>query len=405
MNSKTEFSQNISLKIVMRDHVLTDGTNTLYLRVTIDRKKKDISLKRNWPKSFFDPVRQIALPRHNKDQDVTAVNMVVEEAKGRGNRIKLRYFTEGRRLTLETFAKELDTYESRDNFLFYWKEKMNANYNSGIISKATHTQHQTNYNRLNEYIGGNEFMSMGAINSDFVQRYESWLLKSKKLAHNSKVKALKVMNTYYLAAKEDGYKFNDKAFKKAKTRYMPGERCVLEQEELKRLRKLFSKETLPETAQEVLRKFLFSCYTGLRISDSAAIHTNMINQGKITVKMKKGERFGKEVTIKLTEYALKLIKGRKGLLFDTITDQVCNRWLKMIAGATEPPIDKELTFHVSRDTYATMFVELGGDVGTLKELMGHSSIATTQIYIKMGEKRKDMLMDNFNKLDEHDHDE
>ena len=387
--NKTEFSQSISLKVVIYNHDRADGTNTIYLRIIIDRKKQDINLKVNWPKKYFDSTRQIALPRHSRDQDVDAVNMILEEAKGRANRIKLRYFTEGRKLTLDLFTKELDTYESRDNFMFFWKEKMDSNYNAGIISKTTHTQHVTNYNRLDEYFGNKQYLSMSDITSDLVQKYESWLLKTKKLAHNSKVKALKVMITYFLQAKAEGYKLNEDPFKKAKKRYMPGERAALDKNELKRLKELFAKATLPDTAQEVLRKFLFSCYTGLRISDSAAIHYNMINQGKITVKMKKGERFGKEVTVKLPAYALKLIEGRKGMLFDSIADQVCNRWLKMIAGATTPPIEKSLTFHVSRDTYATLFVSLGGDVGTLKELMGHSSIATTQIYIKMGEKRKD----------------
>lgn len=60
------------------------------------------------------------MPRHVKDKDVEQVNMVIDEARGRAHRIKLRYFTEERLLTLDQFAKEFETYESRDNFLQYW---------------------------------------------------------------------------------------------------------------------------------------------------------------------------------------------------------------------------------------------------------------------------------------------
>ena len=71
-------------------------------------------------------------------------------------------------------------------------------------------------------------------------------------------------------------------------------------------------------------------------------------------------------------------------------------WLKVLAH--KAGISKKLTFHVSRDTFATLFIELGGDVATLKEILGHSDVKTTMIYVKMSEKRKELLMSKFDSL-------
>jgi integrase/recombinase XerD len=383
--SKIEFSQSISLKVVIYDHVRADNTSTLYLRVTIERKKRDINLKIYWPKEYFDKDRQVALPRHPKDQDMKPLNMVIEEAKGRANRIKLRYFTDGKRLTLDGFTKEFDTFESRDNFLFFWKNRMEADFNDGVISSTTFPGHKNSLNRLTEFTGSTGVLNMDDINSDFVSRYQSWLSKKKKLKYNSVLKSIKIMQTYFTKARANGFKVAIDAFDKAPKSYRAGERAVLELEEFSALMDLYYKRTLPEVGQEVLRKFLFSCYTGLRISDSAHVSRSMIHNGKLTIKLKKGERYGKEVTIPLEKEALELVEGRKGLLFVPVADPLCNRWLKSIAEIVG--IEKRLTFHVSRDTYASFFIASGGDVGTLKEFMGHSNINTTQIYMKMSEKR------------------
>ena len=56
--------------------------------------------------------------------------------------------------------------------------------------------------------------------------------------------------------------------------------------------------------------------------------------------------------------------------------------------AAEAGIKKHLTFHTARHTFATMGITLGVDIYTMSKMLGHSDIATTQIYAKLVDSKK-----------------
>lgn len=73
-------------------------------------------------------------------------------------------------------------------------------------------------------------------------------------------------------------------------------------------------------------------------------------------------------------------------IFKVFTNQVTNRYLKEIIKQAE--IQKEISFHCARHTWATITLELTGDIALVSSVLGHSSIKTTQIYAKVLEKKK-----------------
>jgi len=53
-------------------------------------------------------------------------------------------------------------------------------------------------------------------------------------------------------------------------------------------------------------------------------------------------------------------------------------------------LDNSITFHTLRHSYATEFIKSGGDIWELKNILGHSSINTTSIYLHMAENFKNV---------------
>jgi len=373
-----------------------DGNAPLSLLLVYERKKKQIALKLYWPPIFFDKKAQAVLPRYKNDQEAVDTNIIIGTIKARANEIIRSYRLQLRVLTLELFVHEYNNFASRDCFLFFATSKNNSLYEKGINTYRTRLRHQTALNCLGSFMKGKQLL-MRDFSLELVRQLDAWLRKSKRYKYNTIMSTHKIIKTYIYYALKDGY-YLDNPYDNFPISFRDADREALDRDELASLKALLNSKVLNELENECLRKFLFSCYTGIRISDSALISSSQIKDGVIKMKMKKGERFGKEIKVPLPKYARDLIDGRKGLLFRPYADKTVNEALKVIAA--HAGITKNLSFHVSRDTFGTLFMELGGDIASLQELMGHSKIQTTMIYVKMSEQRKEKLMMNFDKLDE-----
>jgi integrase len=152
----------------------------------------------------------------------------------------------------------------------------------------------------------------------------------------------------------------------------------------------------PSPDPELKRAFLFSCFSGLRISDVRALRWKNVRGSKLEYQQRKT---GKYEYLPLTMTAIELLgpPGKKDdLVFTVPADQrvsvLMRRWCQT-AG-----IDKAVTYHSSRHTYATLSLTNGTDLATIQSLLGHRSIRTTQIYAQIVDSKKQDAADRFPKI-------
>lgn len=149
-----------------------------------------------------------------------------------------------------------------------------------------------------------------------------------------------------------------------------------------------------------IKVFLFSCLTGMRVSDIRKMKwCDVLNNGEyVRVKFKQKKTGGQEY-LDINEEAAKLMGDRgkdKDSVFRVINttplDQYLRKNLKKIG------ITKYITFHCARHTFAVNMLEVGVDLYTVSKLLGHKDVKTTQIYAKIVDKKKRDAMDLMPKI-------
>lgn len=152
-----------------------------------------------------------------------------------------------------------------------------------------------------------------------------------------------------------------------------------------------------ECMYDVLKQAaMFSILTGLRISDIRTLEWKHICEapdGKPCIR-KRIEKTDTEETIFISEQALAYCGERKesGLIFEDlrpgIIDYAVKKWVEA-AG-----IQKKISFHCFRHTYATLLVTQGVDIYTVSRQMTHTNVKTTQVYLHMVDRKGRLAAEN-----------
>jgi integrase len=141
----------------------------------------------------------------------------------------------------------------------------------------------------------------------------------------------------------------------------------------------------------IKRAFLFSCLTGLRRSDILNLTWGDIyQQGKFTRIIFRQRKTGGQEYIDISEEAASLL-GERGEpkehpFTDIFSPDCTNKYIRL--WCMRAGIDKDISFHCGRHTFATMMLDIGTDLYTVSKLLGHKEIGTTQIYAKVMDKNK-----------------
>ena len=175
------------------------------------------------------------------------------------------------------------------------------------------------------------------------------------------------------------------------------------------LTKMMSKTFGSKRLEQVRDIFIFACFTGLAYIDLANLRVDNIQKmfdGRLWIVTHR-QKTNTKVTVPLLPPAIKILKKYEGQFMDgqllpIITNQKLNCYLKEIAEICG--IEKNLTFHLARHTFATtMTLGKGVPIESVSKMLGHTNIQTTQIYARITNNKisKDMeeLSHNLGALD------
>lgn len=141
---------------------------------------------------------------------------------------------------------------------------------------------------------------------------------------------------------------------------------------------------------DVLRRAsLFSCLTGLRYSDIINLewdNITMYPDGGYCIRITT-EKTNTTTTLPISDEAFSLCGERgEGKVFKKFTYRMANTYL--MDWIKSSGIQKHITFHCFRHTYATLLLSSGVDIYTVSKMLTHKKIETTQIYTDVMDKDK-----------------
>ena len=352
-------------KVKLRQRLLPSGKITLYL-------------------DFYPPLREPGtqnLVRHEY-LGIYLVNKPKFASEKEANKEKIRHaeaLRSERELSIIRGQYDfLDKNKRKMDFLAYFRAKLGDKDQKWIRV----------YDHFSNYCGGK--CTMADLTVPFCEGFRQYLMSAKQLRDNTKTLAQNSAAGYWstfrgclkLAYQEKYIPENVNEFLDT-IAAVDGRREYLTLEEVRKL------AATPCDIPELKKASLFSCLTGLRISDILALDWSNITRGQdggwcLRLKTEKTDT---EATLPITDEAYKLCgRPSTGLVFKNLksyqTYAPLQEWIKA-AGIT-----KHITFHCFRHTFATLQVSEGTDIYTVSHLLTHANVGTTQIYADIVDKTK-----------------
>lgn len=373
----------MTINFKLRNYVNKDGLSPIYLHVNSNSKRERINLDLYVNKKHWDAHTQsLKGPREEVYDD----NLMLSHIKTKINNIKVFFRLSNKILTVDSFLYEFKNELPRANFVKFYKTMLEDR--KKTIAKSTYEKELAIYNKLHAFQPEVIFHNMDLT---FFDRFRNHLarLGNNKVTRNGNIKILK---KYLRYARKHGvvlpFEIDD-----VKAGPTKGNKKYLNQQEVSKCMEYYFSSFIPENHKLALGYFLFSCFTGLRFSDTMAQHRHFVLQGSFTFKHVKTT---KPQVIKLNKTALGIVKTCEDLFVKKYSNNQARTLVQDICKFLQ--INKKVDYHTSRHTFGTNYILLGGDAARLQILMNHSDIRETMTYVHLAELERNAESDLMDKL-------
>jgi integrase len=295
------------------------------------------------------------------------------------------------------YFQDFHNFQLKDKF-----EDMDfISYVEKTIDERTHGNYRAMQKHLEKFTKGS--LKFREVTPAFCESFKEYLDTATTLNSKNKKKLSKITIKYYLRslsailnrAVKDGY-IQDNPNKHVRVKNVEAKKEYLSFDEVI---EFYNVETKFEESKNC---FVFGCLTGLRISDLKSLKfSEHINGDRLVIKQTKT---GSTVTMKLHPLALRILDRqrekhpRSNQVFHLIYQGNVQEHIEKIRKKTS--IQRHLTMHTSRHTFATLLLNSGAGIKTVSDLLGHRDLRTTLVYAKLTDLTKDKAIDDLPKWEE-----
>jgi integrase/recombinase XerD len=266
------------------------------------------------------------------------------------------------------------------------------------LSKNTISSYGSDLSSFLEHLEGKGIAKIEEIKRDDITKYMLYL-KDKGLSGNSVSRALVAIKMFYKFLAQERFIKDDVAGILESPKLIRPLPNVLNTQEVTKLLQAPDVRNWMGIRDKAALELMYA--TGMRVSEMVELGTGTLNLDVGFIKCKgKGDKermvpIGSEARRAIARYLEKtrpsLLKDKAdGHLFLTRLGKKVSRqsfWKMLKKYAKLAKIHKEITPHTLRHSFATHLLEHGADLRVVQEMLGHSDIATTQIYTHIDKGR------------------
>ena len=381
--------------LIRINKIKQNGKCPIYIRLSVNGRRAEIATKKYVTPSKWNASSQKV---RGNSPGVNAINRYLEQIKRKALEAEIELIQEGIDITAKSLKQAIvGTGEKNIDLLELFKEH-NSKMKQLIgkdFSESTYKKYYTCLKHLKKYIKkvfNQTYYPIRSVNLAFIKGFEHYLkTKDKPCSHNTSLKYMSHLKKIINEALALEY-ISKNPFKNYKETYNTKDPEYLTNNELRSLKR---KEFKIERVRRVRDIFLFSCYTGLSYSDVEKLKTTDIQTGDDGEKWLIVNRTKtKEPSfILLLDIPLAIISSykndpetRDGNLLPVLSNQKMNAYLKEVADLCG--IQKNLTFHMARHTFATtVALENGVSISTVQKILGHKDSRSTQHYARVTRRK------------------
>lgn len=389
MRSKDSFR----VAFFLRSNVLKNGEQPVFMRITVNGQRAENNIQKSILPNLWNQAKERAI---GSGRTAVDLNRFIEEARIKVHQIVTELQQNDEPVNAKVVQQRfygINPNKKTERTILEVIQSHNDDAEKLIgidFAKTTVLRYKSMKRYLAEMIKKNydvDDLPLSQFTGEVIRAYEVFLKTEKDMSQNTLIRYMKALKKITNRCIANDWIHKD-PFVGIKFREEPTEPEFLTIEELNRI---YECEPGCKRLEVVRDMFLMSAFTGLAFSDVSQLTSEHIvrdNAGNLWIRKhrQKTRQISNIPLLDIPAAILKKYEGdkkaaKKGVLLPVPANQVMNRYLKEIA--TICKIDKYLTTHVARHTYATVCLSQGVSLKNVSKMLGHASVKMTEHYARV----------------------